>query len=442
MRHPMPYPGALPPTPDRSPMPEAPVSVPIDPAPPRRPAWGRCARAALAVGVLVLTPPLATARAQAQPRERPLPPSRTAPITSLRPSAGPMRYGALGMLVGAVLGAGNYVLSDRGRMASGCKPLDCALPFLMVSGGFSGLFLGRELDVRRRALAPRAGEVLAYRSAGAPLPADAAWLDVRDTLVAVATDSGAQLLASGPPPVALRRRGVGLPGMRRVALRPEAGTVVFGTATALWETPLVAGPAARLGSGAVDALAVADGWVASASGALVQFRRGRAAGGDGTDGLADTVRLPAPVEALHHDAPSGAWWAAAGGALYRVAPGGGAPARVTALPGSVRGVASTGAWVAMALGDGGAAVWPREALGGEPRVVRGAVRFAYDVALEGTTLFVAGGADGVWRVALGGAVPVVEGSIRQVQFASQVRVAGGAVWVTDRDAQRVVRLVR
>lgn len=408
---------------------------------PRHAVPGGRARAALAVGVLL--PLLLTPSPAARAQERVLPPSRTAPITSLRPSAGPMRYGALGMLLGAALGAGNYVLSDRGRMASGCKPLDCALPFLVVSGGLSGLFLGRELEVRRKALAPRAGEVLAYRSAGVPLPADPTWLDVRDTLVAVATDSGAQLLTGGPSPAALRRRGSGLPGMQRVALRPDAGTVVFGTASALWETSLVAGPASRLASGAVDALAVGDGWVASATGALVHFRRGRAIAGDSAAAPADTVRLGAPVEALHHDSSSGAWWAAAGGALYRVGPGGNAAiTRVAPLPGSVRALASGERWVAAALGDGGVAVWARGALGGDPTLVRGAVRFAYDVAVEGDQLFVAGGADGVWLLRLGGGAPVVEGSIRQVRFATHVRSAGGALWVTDRDAQRVVRLVR
>jgi hypothetical protein len=73
--------------------------------------------------------------------------------------------------------------------------------------------------------------------------------------------------------------------------------------------------------------------------------------------------------------------------------------------------------------------------------VSGEPRFAYDVALLDDALYVAGGVDGVWRLALAGGTPVVEGASRQVRFALQLRVSGGALWVTDRDEQRVVRLV-
>jgi hypothetical protein len=167
-------------------------------------------------------------------------------------------------------------------------PLNCAMPFRVVSGGVSGLFLGRELDARRRALAPRAGGVLTFRTASEAVAGEPLALDVRDTLLVVASDSGAQLYTAGRAPVALRRRGVGLAGMRQVALRPEQGTLVFGTGSALWETPLLTGVASRLAGGAVTALAVGDGWVASGSG------RGAVCGGSGGGGTAAISHPPRP----------------------------------------------------------------------------------------------------------------------------------------------------
>ena len=98
-----------------------------------------------------------------------------------------------------------------------------------------------------------------------------------------------------------------------------------------------------------------------------------------------------------------------------------------------------------ALGEGGVAVWARAdvtgAWSGAPQLVSGEPRFAYDVALLDDALYVAGGVDGVWRISLANGTPVVDGASRQVRFASQLRAAGGVLWVTDRDEQRVVRLV-
>ena len=130
-------------------------------------------------------------------------------------------------------------MSERGERSSGCQPLDCALPFLSVSGAVAGLFIGRELDAQRRALAPRAGESIEFGFTEAKLLAPPSFIDVRDSLIAVVSDSGAQLLSALPQPKALRRRATGLSAMRQVAIAPGRGTLLLGTGTALWETNLV-----------------------------------------------------------------------------------------------------------------------------------------------------------------------------------------------------------
>ncbi len=67
-------------------------------------------------------------------------------------------------------------------------------------------------------------------------------------------------------------------------------------------------------------------------------------------------------------------------------------------------------------------------------------RFAYDAALLNGELFVAGGVDGLYRIAFS-PTPRILGSSRQFPFAITVRAANGALWVGDRSKNSVVRVV-
>ena len=179
------------------------------------------------------------------------------------------RSSAFGALSGAILGTGFYFMSDRGVRSSGCQPLDCAIPFLTRSGAIAGLFIGREREAQQRALAPRAGESISFSLAEARVLAAPSYIDVRDSLLAVVSDSGAQLFSAGASPKALRRRAGGLSAMRQVAIAPDRGTILLGTGSALWEANLLSGPATRLADGAVDALATSRRPVLYAGGGVL-----------------------------------------------------------------------------------------------------------------------------------------------------------------------------
>ena len=198
---------------------------------------------------MLLASSTVTLGAQATMQGSSTPPARGLPVqgTTTEGSGKAMAKGALiGALSGALMATAFYYISEEGTRSSGCDPLNCAMPFLSVSGAIAGMFIGREMDAKRRAFAPRSGESIEFGFAEVRVVGSPTYIDVRDTLMAVVTDSGAQLFSAALAPKALRRRAGGLSTLRQVVLMPERGTLVLGTGTALWEANLVAGPATRL----------------------------------------------------------------------------------------------------------------------------------------------------------------------------------------------------
>ncbi len=351
------------------------------------------------------------------------------------------RTSLYGALSGTVMAMGFYFLSDRGERSNGCQPINCALPFLSVSGALAGLFIGRELDAQHRAFAPRVGESIAFGFNEAITLSSPIGLDVRDSLIAVVSDSGAQILSAANAPKALRRRASGLSAMRQVAIVPSRGALVLGTGTALWETSLLTGPASRLADGAVDALAASSDAVMSASGKRVRWRRG-----SGESLRTDSLELSQSVAAIAFDSVAKTWWVATDSTIVQInetATGIQQTGLKLALPATARAIAMNGEWVAAALGDAGIIAWSRAniAAGGAPSSVRvtNEPRFAYDLAFLNGSLFVAGGVDGLFQISLTPA-PRVIGSSRQLQFATSIRAGNGVLWVGDRNRRSVVRV--
>jgi hypothetical protein len=360
-----------------------------------------------------------------------------------------VRFTALGAVIGASLAGGYWLISEKGDRAGRCQPINCALPYLSIGGAISGLFMARELDALKRVNAPRAGESYRFTLRETALPAPAADLVVGDTLVAAVSDSGAHLfpvLAAGNPR-ALRRRATGLSGLRAVALVPATGRLLVGSGTSLWELDPLAGPATRALEGAVDALASADDATLSATGTLLRLRTGT-----GAEARVDSLDAGAPVRAVAWDAPGRTWWIATDSTLVEVVPrapggaGGTAPSlafgRRLPLPAPARAIAADADWIAVALGDQGVAAWRRASLGGgivSPIVLSGEPRFAYDLTFHRGDLYVAGGVDGLYRVALEPVAQVL-GSSRQLPFATIVRSDGEALWVGDRGRGAIVRV--
>ncbi len=349
------------------------------------------------------------------------------------------RFSLIGAASGSALALGYYFISARGQNAGGCRPFSCALPFLSLSGALSGLFIGSELNAQRRAATPRAGANFLFTISEASILAAPNAFDIRDSLLAVVSDSGAQLLAAGVTPKALRRRAAGLSNLRQVVIVPRSGSLVLGTATALWEASLLSGPASRIGDGPIDALAASDDAVLSASGKRLQLRRAA-----GASARIDTLALATTITAAAYDARARAWWIGTDSTLVNVTSSD-AGLRVgltLRLPAAARSIAVGADWVAVALGDQGIVAWRRETLGAPTSIpVRlvGEPRFAYDLAFLDGTLFVAGGVDGLYRVSLS-PTPQVLGSSRQFPFATTVRAESGAIWVGDRIRKAVIRV--
>lgn len=402
-------------------------------------------RALLVSGLLFVSSPItstltSTAALRAQSIGG-LPSAPGGPIPASRASGGTLlRSSLFGALSGTVLATGFYFLSEKGDRSSGCQPLNCALPFLAGSGAIAGLFIGRELDAQRRAFAPREGESIEFGFAEGIVLAQPSYLDVRDSLIAVVSDSGAQLLSASAAPKALRRRANGLSALRQIAIIPARGSLVLGTGNALWEANLVSGPASRLAEGPVDALAASSDAMLSATGRRIRYRTGS---GDGL--RVDSLEMTQPVAAIAYDSVARAWWVATDSQVVQVTSTNGklvATSIVLALPAAARSIATNGEWIAAALGDEGVIAWRRDALGGgviTPARVTREPRFAYDLAFLGSTLYVAGGVDGLFQLSLA-PTPRVVGSSRQLQFATTVRAANGVLWVGDRNRKSIVRV--
>ena len=345
-----------------------------------------------------------------------------------------LKYTVIGALVGVAL-AGGYASVVDEAVPPSCDPWGCAMPFLSLSGAITGLFLAREIDAQRRAERPRVGVRDRVGVEYALLPAMPNGMSLRDTLIAIASDSGVSIFATEAKPRALRRRGSGLRGLRDVALLPGNERLLVSSDVALYGTSSVSGVASRMLDGAISAIAVGgDGWLAARGAAVtVERQRGGAA-------VRDSINIGTIASSAAYDESSGSWWVGTDSALLRVewttdAGSGLRIAEKIPTGGGVRAIASSPAWIAVALGEAGVAAWRRGAAGGgivTPIRLQSEPRFAYDLAFYQNTLLVAGGTDGLVRMALD-PTPTVLGVSRDLPFATLVKVdAKNGIWVGDR----------
>ena len=377
------------------------------------------------LGTAVTSLPIVEAHAQ----------TTVAPPRSSEGIDGRFRYMGMGAAVGGLLAVGYYFLSERGERAGRCQPWDCAMPYLVLSGGLAGLFMARELSAQRRAERPRVGDALVFAAAEYRMPAEPNDLSLRDSLLAVATDSGAQVMSTVARSAALTRRGGGLSDIRQVALGGTLERLYIGTGSALWETPTTTGLLTRALDGAVDALAASENTIVAASGRLIRIRTGT-----GDNARVDSIEAPAPVTSAQHDVQSGNWWITTDSLLLELSTNG-TPTLLqrAVLTGQARSVATHPNWIAVAQGSEGISIWPRDAItsGGvtTPMQLKGEPRFAFDLAFFQGDLFVAGGVDGVTRITLNPTARIL-GSSRQAQYATSIVSDGTALWVADRTPGR------
>lgn len=354
-----------------------------------------------------------------------------------------IKYSILGALTGSALAAGYNAISSNGLDSGRCKPWDCALPFLSVSGALSGMFLAREIEAQRRALAPRVGGAERYDRASLALTAVPSAFALRDSLVAIVGDSGATVVPAhrigAIDPKSLPRQGRGLARLRTIDLDPRSRRLLMGSPSALYGAAFAGGTIERLLAGNVTAVAVGptpDSW-AAARGAMITVMR---------EGRRDSLTLTSSVNALSYDAVRRVWWAGSDSGLVAITDDGTTlrNARQYATPGPVRALTHGARWVVAALGELGAMGWREEpgmAVVSEPTVLRGSPRFVYDVAVAGDLLLLAAGSDGLVRLSLEPEWRVL-GSAREYGYITGVRAApDGAAIVTTLGERSVQRLV-
>ncbi|MDQ6611205.1 MAG: hypothetical protein M3Y64_02120 [Gemmatimonadota bacterium] len=350
-----------------------------------------------------------------------------------------IKYLLIGAGTGALLATAYYGFSDRGRTAASCGPLNCALPYLSFTGAFIGLFSAKDIAATRRAEAPRIGTTLEFNTLDVPVVAIPLGFAIRDTLIAVVTDSGAQMVSAGAKPLVLRRRGVGLSDLRQVALRSASPQLFIGTGFALWEGSATAGQLSRAYDGPIDALASDDNGVLGASGSTIFYRRGT-----GGTAVTDSLRADAAVTAATFDKVSGHFWVATDSSLSEIdaSANGIKTGKKVPVPAKVLSIAVSQDWIAVAMGSDGVAAWRRDAMTTSivtPVRIKDEPRFAFDLAFLGADLYVAGGVDGLFRLSLA-PIPQVAGSSRQIRYATSVKAENGVLWVGDRARKAIIKV--
>ncbi len=367
-------------------------------------------------------------------------------VTQSHPQAAsktPFVYMGVGAALGGLLAVGYHFLAEGGDRTGKCGPWNCALPYLTISGGIAGLFTAREVEAQRRAERPRVGMSLVFSSTEYAVPSLPLSLGYRDSLLAVATDSGTHVISTTSRSAALRRRGAGLSDVRQVAISGGAPSVFIGTGTALWSTPPTTGLLNRVFDGSIDALATSPTSTVASSGATIFV-----IAGEGESARRDSIVAPDHVSSISYDSIGNVFWVTTDSLLLELSLTGSAPAltQKSTLDGQAQGTASSPLWVAVALGSNGLAIWPRQSLqaGGvtTPIIFKGEPRFAFGVAFVGDDLFVAGGVDGITKVELSPKARIV-GSSRQAGYATTIASDGTALWVGDNSQgkSRVLRVV-
>lgn len=359
-----------------------------------------------------------------------------------------LRYSLIGALVGSALATGYYAISDQGDGAQGCKPWSCALPYLAGSGALTGLFLSRELAIQRQANIPRLGAPEKATFASAPVVGAAGGIAVRDSLVAVLSDSGVTLYAAGARPTALRRRGAGLGGVRQVAL-PSVDRLVLGSTSALYAGSSEAGTFSRVLPGPVSALAgttmrpgARPSWLV-ARGRVVQLVTA-AAEGNGTT-VGDSLIIDATARVAIHDATGERWWIGTDSTVIEVVAANGAlrVGRRLVTPAPVHALSASADYLAAALDDQRLLVWSRRALDQEAytaSVLDLGSAYPYDIAFRGTDLLVAAGTEGLLRVGIEPTLNV-RAVVADLPFVTLVTVdAQQRVWVVDRNRKALLEV--
>lgn len=309
-----------------------------------------------------------------------------------------------------------------------------------AAGGLAGFFVGRQLD-ERRAITFRGTPSLRIPNVGVELEGNPSVLTLRDNTAAVGGSAGVQTFAAMDERLILvSRRAAGLRGVDALDIAPRSGWLALGSRAGLYLYPPMSGPGLLVRRASVNAIAAAETRVFVAIDNRVEIVPVRS----------DSVReypgstLDAPIRDLQLDEPRAVLWATTDHSLVALRITGDSLVTIgaVALGGSGLRFAIQKALAAVAMGEKGVALFDiTDPTKPKLRTVWTAARFAYDVSIDESRLYVAAGPEGVFLVDLSGETPRTIGLARSLGFASAIASSDGHTFILDRRTNALRRIV-
>jgi len=347
---------------------------------------------------------------------------------------------AIGVAIGAGfagLYAGFTELEDKG----GCSEPACVAVVSVTAGGLLGFLIGSEFEKKYRQRYLYAPP-LSLAGVARPLAVTPSNLRLQSQRVVVSGSGGVELFDRE---AALTSEGLWARGLRSVAtaeVEQDRDILIVGTAFGLYRFPLAADvPGSLALSGEMSALALGDHLVAYADVFDVGLAR---LDGDSIVAYGRPVERLARVTDLRWDARGRLWVVTEEAiALYSMAPDSEhlemrseAPLRT---PG--RSVDFLGDVAVVATGSGGVIAFDSSHPDTLSEVASWTgARFAYDVAVEGSDVYLAAGPEGLYVLNWTGTALESVGLVRDLGFLAGVEAGPDGIFIIDRTGTFLRRL--
>lgn len=343
----------------------------------------------------------------------------------------------LGTLAGGLIGLGFSVASGKGTHGQ-CAGVNCAVVVGAVGGGLAGFFVGREYD-KNYAMYYRGAAPLRPTSIDADLDGVPDVLAVSDSVIAVGGSAGVQVFRNDDALTTSTRRARGIRGLDVLAIAPGAGNLVVGSPAGLYLFPPREGRGTLIRAGEVGAATASSDHVYFGVNDRLEIAPLTTDSAHRWPG----ITLGAPVLDVALDSARHLLWGITDRELIAFRIVADSLSRVGDAPieGGAHRLAILGNRAAVAIGEAGVLLFDI----GTPDAPRSiahwtTARFAYDVSLDGTRLFVAAGPEGVYVVDVSGSTPRTIGLARSLGFATALVSRGGRTYIVDRRENALRRI--
>lgn len=309
-----------------------------------------------------------------------------------------------------------------------------------AGGGLVGFFIGRQLD-ERRAIAFRGAPSLKIPNVAIELEGDPSVLAIRDNTAAVGGSEGVQLFfTSGERLASGGMRANGLHGIGAIDIAPRTSWLALGSRTGLYVYPPQKGPGVLVQRANINAIAAAETRIFAATGNRVESIPVSA----DSERTWPGTELGAVVRDIALDEAHAVLWASTDREIVALRITGDSLVMIGSQPlaGAGLRVVIDGPIAAVAMGEKGVALFDITGPANiKPRAIWTDARFAYDVSIDGSRMFVAAGPEGVYLVNLSSDAPKTIGLARTLGFASAIVSHDGHTYVLDRRANALRRII-